>query len=304
MGLIYMGTSPSGKKYIGQHNTDDFAMRKQTHNYRYIEFLKKKCILELNKKFHPDKEFSTNPKGFCTALYCAFQKHGFDSFQWEVLIKGIDPDDLDVVEDYFIFAYDTLVPKGYNLKMNTKEYRSSTYSDATLKQMSVSHTKSRKEHLHKYRKKHEELKDVPQFVTYFDSGGIRGYRIVRHPKCPFKQFADAETPVEDLKRQMMEFLSACEDNPYVTVQQRKQLSGIPKGIVEQKPGRFLVCFAKKGIRYNKFFSMSPRESALAAAVEWMQNKKSELAQEEGSTTKRLLGEDEETDEKSESEATP
>ena len=169
--------------------------------------------------------------------------------------------------------------------MNKRDCQTSAYSAETLNKMSISHTKSRKEHLHKYRKKHEELKEVPQFVTYFESGGTRGYRILRHPSCPFKEFTHPTTPVLELKKQMMDFLKKCETKPYETVQKRKSDRGIPKGIVEQKPGKYLVCFARKGMRYNKFFSQEPREEALRLATEWMQNKKKELIQEEGSETK-------------------
>ena len=78
MGLIYMGTSPSGKNYSGQHKTDEFNTRKRSHIYRYTTFLKQKCILELDKKFHPTKNWPNNPSKFCTALYCAVQKYGYD----------------------------------------------------------------------------------------------------------------------------------------------------------------------------------------------------------------------------------
>lgn len=279
MGLIYLVTSPSGKQYVGQHNTDNIDERKRSHGYRYLEFLKKKCILELKKKFNPNKKYPANPSGFCTSLYCAFQKYTFNTFEWEVLQDEIDVEDLNNIEDQYIIEYNTLAPNGYNLKLNECPEGGSAYSDETRAKMSVSHTISRRDHLHKYRKKHAELVDVPQFVTYFDSGGIRGYRIVRHPNCPFKQFADATTPVADLKKQMLEFLQECEEQPYETTQKRKQDKGIPKGISEQKPGRFIVQFSFRGTRYTKFFSMKPRELALQNAVEWMQNKKEELNQE-------------------------
>ena len=117
-GLIYLATSPSGKQYVGQHNSMHMWERKRSHNYRYTEFLKKKCILELNKLFNPTKQYPNNPTGYCTALYCAFQKYGFYSFTWEVLKKGIPLSELDSVEDVFIEDYNTLAPHGYNLMTN------------------------------------------------------------------------------------------------------------------------------------------------------------------------------------------
>ena len=148
------------------------------------------------------------------------------------------------------------------------------------KRMSESSIKKVHDNLHKYRKKHEELKEVPQYVTYFESGGIRGYRIVRHPNCKSKQFADDKTPILELKSQMLEFLKQCEINPYVNTQQKKIINGIPKGVIEQKTGRFLSIFTYKGIRYTKFFSQEPRSDALKDAIEWMQNKKEEVIQDE------------------------
>lgn len=275
-GIIYMATSPSGKKYIGQHNTDDLATRIRTHNYNFIEFIKQKCILELNKKFYPDEKFPDNPKGYCTAFYNAMCKYPFRDFKWEVIEENIPLDELNDIEDRLIIEHNSLVPNGYNLKMNHRHGQHSAYSDETRKKMSASSVIKVRDNLHNYRKKHEELKDVPQFVTYFESGGIRGYRIVRHPKCKSKQFADADTPVVELKRQLLEFLKACEDEPFQTTQQKKATKGIPKGISEQKPGRFLVQFSLRGTRYTKFFSQEPRESALQLATEWMQNKKEEL----------------------------
>jgi len=66
---------------------------------------------------------------------------------------------------------------------------------------------------------------------------------------------------------------------------RKQETGVPKGISEQRTGRFLVQFRRKGTKYNKFFSQSPRANALKLATEWMNTKKKQLIQEEGSETK-------------------
>ena len=102
MGLIYMCISPDGKMYIGQHNTNEFRFRKRTHEYRYFEFLKRKCIIELNKKFYPERTFPPNPRGFCTSLYCAFQKHGFINFTWKILVTDVSKENLNIVEDKYI----------------------------------------------------------------------------------------------------------------------------------------------------------------------------------------------------------
>ncbi len=83
----------------------------------------------------------------------------------------------------------------------------------------------------------------------------------------------------ELKRRLLEFLKECDKNPFLTVQQKKKLTDVPKGMAEQKAGRFLVQFRYKGIRYDKFFSQEPRSVALKLATEWMKNKRKELKQD-------------------------
>jgi hypothetical protein len=50
MGIIYMGISPSGKKYIGQHNTEDFRVRHKRRMQAYKKYQQAKKELE-KKKF-------------------------------------------------------------------------------------------------------------------------------------------------------------------------------------------------------------------------------------------------------------
>lgn len=280
LGIIYKCVSPEGKIYIGQHGDPNLYKRIQSHRGNYFEFLKRRCILELKKKFNPKEKISITPKGFCTALYHAFMKHGFYNFKWFTILKNVKSENINEREDKYINKFNSLVPNGYNLKTNKAFGDNQSFSTETIKRMSDGHKKSMKENLYKYRKNHEELKNVPQHVTFFESGGIRGYRIHNHPKCKSKQFADSDTPVETLKKQMLNFLKQCEQNPYQTIQQRKKDRGIPKGMTEQKPGRFLVQFAYKGTRYVKFFSNGTREEALHSATEWMENKKKELITQE------------------------
>lgn len=278
-GIIYIGISPSGKAYIGQHNTCNFDTRKKSHIRNYIEFLKKRCLLELNTKFNTSlPKYAI--KGSCTALYTAFTKYGgFNSFKWTVLHTDVPLDKLNALEDDAIVKYNTLSPNGYNLKTNARVLNNFAYSEESRKRMSVSAKKKVKDNLHKYRKKHEQLEGLPQYVTYFESKGLRGYRIVRHPKCQSKQFADSTTPVEDLKKQTLEFLQKCELNPFETVQQKKAKTDVPKGITEQKPGRFLIQFGYKGKRYTKFFYNDDRSISLKNAIVWMSAKKEELKQQ-------------------------
>ena len=278
MGIIYMITSPTGKRYIGQHVSEDLEERKRTHLYRYSEFLKKKLVLELKKQFNPDGSYRRNPTGFCTALYCAFQKYGYENFKWQRLFKNLKPIWLNAFEDSQIRRFNTLAPNGYNLKVNNS-HGSHCYSEESRKRMSESQKIACTKSLHKYRRKQGKLKKLPKHVTYFKSGGKRGYRVVNHPNCKSKEFTvpvDSQVTDEELYEKTFAFMKRLKTTEHKTQQQLKAEKGIPKGISEQRPGRFIVQFRRNGIRYTKFFSQSPRSEALRLATEWMETKKQEI----------------------------
>lgn len=85
-GFIYVYTSPSGKKYIGQtiHSLMERS-GKRGHGYRG-----------------------------CECFYSAIQKYGFDTFKREIL-KEVKISELDETEKEFIQKYNTLMPNGYNI---------------------------------------------------------------------------------------------------------------------------------------------------------------------------------------------
>lgn len=85
-GIIYMYTSPSGKKYIGQ------TWREQAR-----------------KKEHKQG------RGGATKFYLAIQKYGISSFSYQVLKSGLDNQaDMDFFESFYIAEYDSIA-NGYNL---------------------------------------------------------------------------------------------------------------------------------------------------------------------------------------------
>ena len=95
MGLIYMLTSPSGKKYVGQ--------TKQRLARRWYQ------------------HWSEAYKGSqgCRAVYSAIRKYGKDSFKVCVLESNVADEDLDWTEDFYIVQQNTLAPNGYNLRIWT-----------------------------------------------------------------------------------------------------------------------------------------------------------------------------------------
>lgn len=96
MGLIYMRTSPSGGKYIGQ--------TKFKENDRW--------------KDHCHDAFSPKAKSYNTVLSHAIRKYGKDSFKLTILEDNILDEKLDEREKYWIDYYKTYYKDnkhGYNM---------------------------------------------------------------------------------------------------------------------------------------------------------------------------------------------
>jgi hypothetical protein len=293
MGIIYVGKDPNGKCYVGQHNTENFRTRKSGHQYGYFGYLKNRVIRELMIKFEPDRKWFPVRAG-CTSLYNGFMKYGMQNFKWFIVKRGLDnKHDLNKWENHFIKYYNSLAPNGYNLKTNTVDDEIQHTTVETKQRMSESSKLKTTVYLQKYRRYQDKLDGVPKHVTYFDSGGIRGYRINGHPKCKHKQFADSHTPTNELKSQLLEFMRGLNDleQEHKSHHHDKQsIANIPKGISEQKPGRFLVQFRLRGTKYTKFFSQSPRKRALRKATQWMERKK--ILLEEGSNEDPIVSDSE------------
>lgn len=94
-GIIYLITSKSGKRYVGQTTEDNYAARMRSHRNR-----------------------SDN----CTALNRATQKYGWDTMVVEILLR-CPVAQLDDYERKLIFAYDTFGKNGYNLTSGGKHCR-------------------------------------------------------------------------------------------------------------------------------------------------------------------------------------
>lgn len=99
MGLIYMRTSPSGGKYIGQTNRPE--------NIRWKE--------------HCKAAFNEGSDGYNSILSQAIRKYGADNFSVEILEDNISSNELDQKEQYYIQKYNTFYkynPElGYNMTM-------------------------------------------------------------------------------------------------------------------------------------------------------------------------------------------
>lgn len=142
MGIIYMLTSPSEKKYIGQ-TIQSFSKRMKQHR---------------NKSDKTDN---------CTALYSAIIKYGFENFKTEIILI-CDDEDLNKYEKEFIKTHNTLSPNGYNLTTGgDSDYK---VSESTRKKLS------------EIAKKKWELEDLPMYLgTVRKDGKLIGYKVRFHP---------------------------------------------------------------------------------------------------------------------------
>lgn len=278
-GIIYKCTSPSGKCYIGKHNSNNLEERKKGHKNSYKLFLKKKIILQQEK----NKNSTLIPKGHCTALCGAFEKHGFDNFTWEILKKDIPLNSLNVEEDEFIKRHNSMDPKkGYNLKMNNGDTQTSI-SLETRERMSKSHV----DRIDKSRIYQEELKDMPPHITFYRSkkGTLQGYRILNHPNIEYKAFMDHTSTWQSLKEKTLKFLEEYKDKKFKLSTKTKQDSGIPKGIYRDKKGtQYRVQFEYDKQVHEKFFRIGGKKQrsdteALEEAITWMNDKRKKLKQE-------------------------
>lgn len=95
MGIIYCYTNLiNNKKYIGQTINPE---------QRY--------------KQHLSSAFNPNDKEYDSLIHRAFRKHGFNNFQYNILIDDIDDIDLlNNLEKYYIKHFETLTPNGYNIE--------------------------------------------------------------------------------------------------------------------------------------------------------------------------------------------
>ena len=193
MGVIYKLTSPSGKSYIGQ--------TKRSIETRIKEHFK--CF------------------GNCIALENAIKKYG-DKMTYEILLETND-EQLNYYETRMIDVYDTMEPRGYNIRTGGQV---STHSELSCERMrqaklgiknhnfgkprtddakqAISEAKSGENHHfygktftedHKmklaisHRKSHLEL---PMYVVYVkerpEAWQGSGYAIVNHPTLKNKYF--------------------------------------------------------------------------------------------------------------------
>ena len=222
IGFIYCLTSPSGKKYIGQTQR------------QVIERLYEHCN---------QKEYSL--------VYKAIQKYGFDSFDVTIL-KACEVEKLNDWEVYFIREYETLCPKGYNIR--TGGGQGSLHCEESRKRMSeakkgcknhnygkprsdttkqkISQAKSGEKH-HFYGKSFTEDhkkncalahrkksidKELPMYMVHVYERPANytseGYAIVNHPRLKNRYFTSKKMSIEEKYQKTLEYLNTDESNAH------------------------------------------------------------------------------------------
>lgn len=123
----------------------------------------------INKKIYVGLDTHDNPQyyGSGKLILRALKKYGKKNFQKEIIEHCIDIDDLNAAEIFWIWKFDSLAPKGYNLaKGGDAPMLGRTHSKATKRKISKSHiglklseeTKQKLSKLRKSKKLSEETK--------------------------------------------------------------------------------------------------------------------------------------------------
>jgi group I intron endonuclease len=205
MGFIYSITSPNNKKYIGQP-IYEVEKRIKQHVYR------KDCV----------------------AIYNAIQCYGITNMRVETLLK-VNDNELDVYEKKFIYAFDTLIPNGYNIRTGGSNGKHCEESKEKMRlqklgdknhnygkprtdlcKLHISEAKSNEKHhfygkqltqVHKENlsKSHKEDVSLPMYLVRVkprpEHRGGPGYAIVNHPTLKCKYFTSTKL-TDDQKKQL------------------------------------------------------------------------------------------------------
>ena len=94
MGIIYCYTNIiNQKKYIGQTINPE---------QRYAA--------------HKSSAFNVSANDYNSIFHKAIRKYGYENFEYTILATTEDSEALNLLEEFFIEKYNTLVPNGYNIE--------------------------------------------------------------------------------------------------------------------------------------------------------------------------------------------
>lgn len=102
--------------------------------YSITNIINSKQYIGFTKQF-PEKRFKQHCKFEKSVISKAIQKYGQENFKFEVILQGLNKDDILYMEIHFINEYNTLSPNGYNLTTGGEHFE---HTDETKLKMSKS----------------------------------------------------------------------------------------------------------------------------------------------------------------------
>lgn len=241
MGTLYMITSPSGKKYIGQT----------------IQPLEKRWKQHIDAS---KKEYKDN----CKVLNKSLRKYGDKHFKIEIL-EECEIEYLDEKEIFYIEKYNTLVPNGMNIK---KGGSNGKHHDDTKKKISDSLRSKVVSHETRLKLSNSTNPNLPMYMLKMKGG----YRICNHPMGPEKRFISKSKTDEYNYIRAIEYLNKLNslEEPIVIVKSENE-----KYIQKHKNG---YCVKYPGEKSKYFVSkIIPVEELYQNALSYLNNLKSKSA---------------------------
>jgi group I intron endonuclease len=191
-GDIYVLTSPSGKKYVGQ--SVQFLPCGKRHGYI--------------KRWKQHVYEAKTGKDFSVCLNNAIRKYGEETFTVELLLT-CNISDLNRWEQHYIKHLNTFHPNGYNLTEGGSNGRQSLITREKKRISGLGKNKG-KQYPRRPRKL-EEDGDLPKYVrSYHDSNGKDGYRVCNHPSLKDRSFLSKLLTMEEKKTLALEYLATSE----------------------------------------------------------------------------------------------
>jgi group I intron endonuclease len=179
MAEIYLITSPSTKKYIGQ----TVSILSNRRSYGYLERWKEH-IREANNSNRLGSRLLNN----------AIRKYGHKEFK-VVLLEKVDILIIDEREIYWIKELNTLTPNGYNLTTGGSErHRLSEESKKILSEKTKGVIKRK------------DCK-LPIYLYECNEKNSRGYRITGHPFLKGKRFSSKKFTMDEKLQMALDYLA-------------------------------------------------------------------------------------------------
>ena len=88
-----------------------------------------KTTTSMSRRHYGHRSCSKNPK---TVFHKSFKKYGESAFSWEIIDGANSETELSYKELFYIHKYNSLVPNGYNLKLDSKPHFITSKKQSTL----------------------------------------------------------------------------------------------------------------------------------------------------------------------------